>query len=139
MKRPEPVDEEYHFEGRAIVSETDLHGKITFANRKFCEISGYTATELIGEPHSIVRHPDMPRAAFEEMWRTIQSGQTWSGLVKNLRKDGLYYWVDTQITPEFNHNHEITGYIAARKPANRQDIEEVKATYKSMIEDEQQG
>jgi PAS domain S-box-containing protein len=139
MHRPEPIDKEYHFEGRAIVSETDVHGKITFANRKFCEISGYTVDELIGQPHSIIRHPDMPRAAFKQMWTTIQSGQIWNGLVKNLRKDGLYYWVDTQVSPEFDKDRNIIGYIAARKPANRENIEEATATYKKMIEDEQQG
>src|SRR3989338_395313 len=88
MGKPIPIDEEYLFDGRAIVSETDLHGVITFANRKFCEISGYSVDELIGQPHNIIRHPDMPKAAFALMWKTVQSGTLWHGLVKNLRKDG---------------------------------------------------
>ena len=122
MERPEVIDEEYIFEGRAIISQTDTKGVITFANRKFCEISGYTPAELTGQPHNIIRHPDMPKAAFAQMWETIQSGQSWHGIVKNLRKDGLYYWVETEISPVRDDNDEISGYIAARKPASRKNI-----------------
>jgi PAS domain S-box-containing protein len=136
MAQIDIIDKEYLFEGRAIVSETDLKGVITFANRKFCEISGYTAKELVGQPHNIIRHPDMPRAAFAEVWRTIQNGDTWHGLVKNLRKDGRYYWVETEIAPVRDDKGNITGYIAARKPAGRKDIEETAAIYRSMIENE---
>ena len=112
MNKPDVIDEEYHFEGRAIVSETDTEGLITFANRKFCEISGYEKDELIGQPHNIIRHPDMPKAAFAQMWKEIQAGHTWHGFVKNLRKDGLYYWVETEITPIFDtekKNHRLYG------------------------------
>jgi len=137
MQKPTPVDEEYLFDGRAIVSETDLKGVITFANRKFCEISGYTVNELIGEPHNIIRHPDMPKAAFAQMWQTIQSGALWHGLVKNLRKDGRYYWVDTEVTPIYDENGKVKGYMAARKPAARKNIEETAALYQKMIEQEQ--
>lgn len=137
MKQPIPIDEEYFFEGRAIVSETDLHGIITFANRKFCEISGYTVEELIGQPHNIIRHPDMPKAAFGQMWKTIQSGTLWHGLVKNLRKDGRYYWVDTEVSPTFDENGQLKGYMAARKPAARKNIEETAALYRKMLEQEQ--
>lgn len=137
MKKPAPVDEEYFFEGRAIVSETDLKGIITFANRKFCEISGYSVDELIGEPHNIIRHPDMPKAAFVQMWNTIQSGALWHGLVKNLRKDGKYYWVDTEVTPTYDENGNLKGYMAARKPASRKNVEETAALYRKMLELEQ--
>ncbi len=136
MERPIPIDEEYFFEGRAIVSETDLDGIITFANRRFCEISGYSADELVGQPHSIIRHPDMPRAAFEQVWKTIQSGTIWHGLVKNLRKDGKFYWVDTEISPMNDANGIVKGYMAARKPASRKNIEETAAMYKKMIDQE---
>ncbi len=139
MDRPEAVDEEYLYEGRVIISQTDLNGVITYANKKFCEISGYTADELVGTPHNIIRHPDMPKAAFAKMWETIQSGQVWNGLVKNLRKDGLYYWVDTEILPIKDENDEITGYIAARKSASRKDIKENEELYKKMIQAEAQG
>jgi len=136
MSHPTPVDEEFSFTGRVIISETDLKGVITFANRKFCEISGYSVDELIGKPHNIIRHPDMPRIAFKTMWETIQTGATWRGLVKNLRKDGLYYWVETEISPVRNDDSEIIGYIAARKPALRDDIEEATKEYKKLLESE---
>lgn len=136
MERPVAVDEEYFFEGRAIVSETDLEGVITFANRRFCEISGYTTSELVGQPHNIIRHPDMPKAAFAQVWRTIQSGTIWHGLVKNLRKDGKFYWVDTEVSPIYDNNGIVKGYMAARKPASRKNIEETTEIYKKMIEQE---
>jgi len=136
MERPVPLDEEYFFEGRAIVSETDLEGVITFANRKFCEISGYSAAELVGEPHNIIRHPDMPKAAFAQVWKTIEAGTIWHGLVKNLRKDGKYYWVDTEVSPMYDNNGKVKGYMAARKPASRKNIEETAEIYKKMIEQE---
>lgn len=133
MDRPNPVDEEYFFEGRAIVSETDLNGIITFANRRFCEISGYSVDELVGEPHNIIRHPDMPKAAFAQLWKTILSGTIWHGLVKNLRKDGKYYWVDTEVSPMYDENGTLKGYMAARKPASRKNIEETALLYQQMI------
>ncbi len=136
MERPVAVDEEYFFEGRAIVSETDLEGVITFANRRFCEISGYTSSELVGQPHNIIRHPDMPKAAFAQVWKTIQSGTIWHGLVKNLRKDGKFYWVDTEVSPIYDNNGIVKGYMAARKPASRKNIEETAEIYKKMIEQE---
>jgi len=134
MNRPTPIDEEYFFEGSAIISQTDLKGIITYANRAFSEVSGYSVEELIGKPHNILRHPDMPKVVFEKMWSTIQSGQAWNGLVKNLRKDGRYYWVDTEILPVRDNDGNITGYIAARKAASRKDIQENEETYKRMIE-----
>ncbi|MEN8302595.1 MAG: PAS domain-containing protein [Campylobacterota bacterium] len=132
--RVTPVDEEYIYVGDVIISQTDLKGVIVYANRMFCDTSGYRANELNGRPHSIIRHPDMPKAAFEKMWETIKSGQTWNGLVKNLRKDGLYYWVDTEILPLKDADDNVTGYIAARKPASRKNIEETKEIYARMLE-----
>ena len=136
MNHPTPIDEEFQFTGRVIISETDLKGIIVFANRKFCEISGYSADELVGQPHNIIRHPDMPKVAFAKMWETIQTGTTWRGLVKNLRKDGLYYWVETEISSVRNEHHETVGYIAARKPVSRANIEEVTIQYRKLIESE---
>ncbi len=136
MERPDAIDEEYIFEGRAIISQTDTKGVITFANRKFCEISGYSPAELIGQPHNIIRHPDMPKAAFAQMWERIQTDQSWHGIVKNLRKDGLYYWVETEISPVHDDEGNVTGYIAARKPASRKNIDEVSQVYKTMLDKE---
>lgn len=132
MAQVEPIDEEYEFTGRAIVSETDPKGVITYANRKFCEISGYEKAELIGQPHNIIRHPDMPKKAFEMMWDTIKSGAIWNGLVKNLRKDGRYYWVDTTITPITDDEGVIVQYAAARKPVSHAGIQEAEAQYEAL-------
>jgi aerotaxis receptor len=136
MSKVMPVNEEYTFEGSVIISQTDLDGVITFANRKFCEVSGYTAKELVGKPHNIIRHPEMPKIIFEKMWNTISTGHTWNGLVKNMRKDGQYYWVDTEILPILDENQKLTGYIASRKPASRKTIEENETTYRKMYEDQ---
>ncbi len=138
MNKVTLLDEEYLFEGRVIISQTDVKGIITFANRMFCEISGYSVDELKGKPHNIIRHPDMPKAAFEKMWETIKSGQVWNGLIKNRRKDGRYYWVDTEILPIYT-NDKITGYIAARKPASKKNIQETEKLYKKMLEIEVKG
>jgi len=136
MVRPTPIDEEYRFEKGLIISSTDLKGIITYANRKFCELSGYSRDELKGSHHNIVRHPDMPKAAFRNMWDTIRSGKEWAGIVKNLRKDGRYYWVHTYITPIFDNDGEAIGYSAARRPVSETEIRESAAAYKKMIETE---
>jgi aerotaxis receptor len=138
MKRPEPIDQEYLFDHTAIISETDTTGKITYANRKMVEISGYEKAELLGKPHSILRHPDMPKAIFKDMWTTIKSGKEWSGLVKNLRKDGLYYWVHQFIKPMFDDEGNIKGFIAARKIPPRSDVEKANETYLQMKKKEKE-
>lgn len=137
MSEVQFIDKEYAFDGNGvIISQTNLSGIITFANRKFCEVSGYKASELVGKNHNIIRHPDMPKAAFTKMWDKISSGQIWTGIVKNLRKDGLYYWVDTEIIPIYNEENNMSGYIAARKPAALKDVEEYEELYKKMSHDE---
>ena len=136
MEQVEVLDKEYLFQCRVIISETDLKGVITYANRKICEISGYTKEELVGKPHNIIRHPDMPKEAFEKVWSTIQGGQIWHGLVKNLRKDGQYYWVETEILPSKDADGNVTGYVAARKAASRKDVQETSEMYKKMKEKE---
>ena len=135
MTRPNPIDEEYVFEKGLIVSSTDLKGIITYANRKFCEISGYSKDELKGKNHNIVRHPDMPKAAFKELWETLQSGKEWTGIVKNLRKDGRYYWVYSHISPIFVEGEAI-GYTAARRPASTTEVEETIPVYEKLIQRE---
>jgi aerotaxis receptor len=137
MENREIIDEEVTFEAagvinRSIVSRTDLKGDITFANRAFCALSGYSKDELVGQPHSIVRHPDMPKIAFKEMWNTIQNNQKWHGFVKNLRKDGKYYWTEAFIEPFFDENGEKIGYIAARKPVGPKDKVEFERKYKEL-------
>ena len=139
MKRPTPIDEEVIFDGRSLISETDLTGKITFVNRKFVEMTGYSKEEAIGQPHSILRHPDMPKAAFEQMWKVIQSGKIWDGYVKNLRKDGKYYWVIVHIIPKKDDKGNIIGYMASRKVPDPSLLEATKAQYAKMLEEEKRS
>lgn len=124
MDKVVPKDEEYIFEGKVAISQTDLDGNITFVNRKFCEVSGYTADELMGSNHDIIRHPDVEEATFEKMWKTLNSGQVYNGMLKNLRKDGRYYWVDMEIAPIFNKQEQMTGFISVSKPSPRKNIQQ---------------
>ncbi|NBW37492.1 MAG: PAS domain S-box protein, partial [Cytophagia bacterium] len=97
-----------------ILSETDLHGTITFANDKFCEVSKYTREELIGKPQNIVRHPDMPKELFKLFWDTIRKGEVFKGIVKNKAKDGSHYWVDATIVPIKNAEGKVIKYVGSR-------------------------
>lgn len=135
MKRPEIIDEEVVFDGGRLISETDTTGKLLYVNRKFCEMSGYSKDEVIGKPHSLLRHPDMPKTAFKELWETIKAGEQWSGYVKNLRKDGRYYWVIVDIIPKRDDKGEIIGYMASRKVAD-DSFESTKEHYKKLLEAE---
>ena len=98
----------------SIVSKTDKKGKITYANDKFCTISGFSREELVGKPHNIVRHPDMPKVIFKDMWKTILANQAWSGIIKNKTKNGDFYIVEATINPILNHKGEIEEFIAIR-------------------------
>ncbi|SFZ97618.1 Aerotaxis sensor receptor protein [hydrothermal vent metagenome] len=135
MNRPTPIDEEFKFSDGLIVSSTDLKGIITYANRKFCSIAGYDKAELIGKNHNIIRHPDMPKAAFKELWDSIKANKDWTGIVKNLRKDGRYYWVYSHITP-ITKDGEVIGYSAARRPASENEIEEIVPVYEELLNKE---
>lgn len=97
-----------------IISRTDIHGIITSVSTAFCKISGYEPFELIGKSHNIIKHPEMPTEFFEELWKTIKSGDIWEGEVRNLRKDGSTYWVKTTIVPNFDNNGNITSFDALR-------------------------
>ncbi len=135
MNRPEVIDEEVKFDGGRLLSETDIKGKLLYVNRKFCEMSGYSKEEVLGKPHSILRHPDMPKTAFKELWKTIKNGDPWSGYVKNLRKDGRYYWVIVDIIPKKDEAGNIIGYMASRKVPD-ESFESTKARYEKLLEAE---
>ncbi|WP_281951229.1 PAS domain-containing protein [Nitrosophilus kaiyonis] len=137
IERADPVDIEVPFDGGVMITETDPAGIITYANRKFREMTGFTKEELIGSPHNINRHPDMPKAAFKQMWDTIKRGEYWEGYVKNIRKDGRYYWVIVWIKPKFDENGEIIGYIAGRKVPDRNMVKRIEEQYKKMKEQEE--
>jgi len=122
--------------GKLIVSRTDLEGIITHCNQSFVEMSGFPEEELLGQPHYILRHPDIPAAAFKDLWDTLARQEKWHGYVKNLRKDGAYYWVYATVIPNIR-NGEIVGYTSVRRKPSRKKIEECIPLYAKMIEEEQ--
>ncbi len=123
-----------------IVSKTDTKGNITYANDYFIEISGYSHEELIGKPHNIIRHPDMPRVLFKLMWQKITTGQNIMAIVKNQTKDGNYYWVVTDFEAKKNKlTNEIISYTAFRKAAPKDAINKITPIYKKLLELEKLG
>lgn len=114
-----------------LVSSTDEKGIIQFANDEFCQYAEYSLDELIGKPHNLVRHPDMPKAAFKDLWTTVQSGNKWRGFVKNKTKNGNFYWVFATVFP-FTSSDGVKGYISCRRKASRKEVEKYEALYKEM-------
>ena len=114
-----------------IVSETDEEGVITYANASFCKYAGYSLDELIGKPHNIVRHPDMPAAAFADLWKTLQSGKSWRGFVKNRAKNGSSYWVFSMVFPHTTLAGK-RGYISCRIKPTSDEIKKYGELYKGM-------
>jgi aerotaxis receptor len=114
-----------------IYSRTDLKGVITEANEAFCNVSGYTREEMVGQPHNMVRHPDMPEAAFKDMWADLKTGRPWRGIVKNRRKDGGFYWVVANVSP-VRENGQIVGYQSVRSRPSREEIEAATAAYEKI-------
>lgn len=132
MRNNQPVTgREYPFpHGKTVISYTNLKGQITRANDPFVELSGFTREELIGQPHNIVRHPDMPPEAFRDLWDTLKKGRPWSGLVKNRRKDGDHYWVRAYASPLADGS----GYVSVRVAASREEIEAAEKLYARMLQ-----
>ena len=130
---------EYAFPaGQALVSTIDLQGRILYCNPAFIEVSGYIREELLGQPHNMIRHPDMPEEAFRDMWQTIESGQPWSGLVKNRRKNGDHYWVMANVTPLLDGDRPV-GYMSVRTLPDRQQVSEAETLYARMREAASRG
>lgn len=118
-------------QGMLLTSTTDTLGNIISANEAFVEASGYGWAELVGQPHNILRHPDVPSAVFADLWETIKNRQPWSQIVKNRRKDGSHYWVEAT-TVAIVDNDQITGYLSVRRPASRQQIAEAEHAYRAI-------
>lgn len=112
-----------------IVSETDAKGTIIYANSDFCTIAGYKKEELIGQPHNMVRHEDMPKAAFEDLWNTVSSGNIWNGIVKNKTKDGSFYWVNATAYPSTDINGDRR-FISVRVKPTIDEINNAESLYK---------
>ena len=123
-------------EGELIVSRTDFTGKITYVNDTFAEISGYTPEELIGKHHNVIRHPDMPKSAFKTLWETLKRGEIWEGYVKNMRKDGGYYWVFAHISTVVK-NGEAVEYKSVREPVSKEKKREMQTLYDRLRAEEE--
>lgn len=119
-------------DGKLIVSTTDKNGLITHVNKAFVEMSGYTEDELIGAPHSILRHPDMPAVAFKDLWDTVNKGEHWQGYVKNLRKDGGYYWVKATVIPNIRQGN-VVSYTSVRRKPSRTKVNECIQLYPTLL------
>lgn len=125
-------------EGEIIISRTDLSGIITYANETFARISGYEAAELIGKPHNIVRHPDMPKSVFKNLWETLKRGESWQGYVKNKRKDNGYYWVHANISGVYK-NGELVEYKSLRSPIDEDTKIKMQNEYDALRKSEEKN
>lgn len=119
-----------------IISKTDLKGRITYGNRIFIEFSGYSEEELLGAPHNIIRHPDMPRGVFKLLWDTVGQGQEIFAYVKNMSKDGSFYWVLANVTPNRDLQGNIEGFFSARRKPSRPAVSAVSDLYRAMLDEE---
>ncbi|PXW14964.1 methyl-accepting chemotaxis protein [Paraburkholderia caballeronis] len=140
MRNNQPVSQqEYDYPAdQMLVSATDLKGRIQYCNPAFVSVSGYTKEELIGEPHNIIRHPDMPREAFADMWDTIRAGRPWTALVKNRRKNGDHYWVRANVTPVAERG-QVVGYLSVRVKPSRDEIRSAEGLYTKLREGRLRG
>ena len=135
MNKPKPIDKEIKIKpNKFLMSVTDLKGDILRVNDYFCEVCGYSKDELIGKPHNIVRHPDMPKAVFYIMWKYIQNGKNITAVVKNLAKDGRYYWVITDFEIRRNEKGEIDRYMAFRYSPSKKIVYQIEPLYKKLLE-----
>ncbi|WP_442770462.1 PAS domain-containing protein [Zoogloea ramigera] len=125
-----PIETPYPH-GKLIVSRTDTRGIMTQCNPSFVDMSGYGEAELIGQPHCLLRHPDMPAAAFRDLWETVQAGRQWHGYVKNLRKDGGHYWVYATVVPNVRDG-KIVGFTSVRREPSREKVAAAEAQYQEM-------
>ncbi len=138
--RIEPTNKEYLVpEDEFIVSKTDAKGRITYGNGTLLAATGYSEEELIGVQHNIVRHPDMPRAMFHLLWERIKNGKEYNGFVKNLRKDGGFYWVFTNVTPSVDAHGNLLGYYSVRRAVRRDALATIEPLYRDMVNAEQQA
>ncbi len=136
MRKPhvQPIEKETILkEEDFIISKTDLKSKILYGNQIFIQMSGYSEEELLGAPHNILRHPDMPRCAFKILYDYIQNGKEWFGFVKNLRKDGGYYWVFANISPTYDNNGNMIGYYSVRRKPRDGFKNIIEPLYKTLL------
>jgi PAS domain S-box-containing protein len=137
VRNLEPTGREVSFgTDEIIVSKTDTNGRITYANRVFLEVSGFVEAEVIGQPHSFIRHPDMPRCVFKMLWDSIQSGKEIFAYVVNMTKSGDHYWVLAHVTPTYDERGMVSGYHSMRRCPERSQTERVKSLYARLCAEE---
>lgn len=136
MKSPiTPTDNELFLpDDGQIISKTNENGLITYCNTLFIEFSGYDESELLGQPHNVIRHPDMPRAIFHLFWETLQKNQEFNGYIKNLCKDGSFYWVFANVTPSMSQDNQLLGYYSVRRKASDEQLSFIKDLYQDLKE-----
>jgi PAS domain S-box-containing protein len=138
--RPRPTDAEKTFaHDEILVSKTDVRGNITYGNELFVKLSGYTQEELLGQPHNMIRHPDMPKLIFKALWDTISQGKEINAYVVNLAKNGEYYWVYANVTPSFDREGNIIGYYSVRRQPNPAALKIIKPFYHELRKAEAVG
>ena len=128
MHRPIALDVEYAFNNN-LIYETDLSGIITYANQNFCEVSGFRKEELIGKNHFIFKHPDVPDEIYNNLWSTEKKLKQWFSVLKNIRRDGMYFWSDIHCTIKYDDNDKATGFLIVHKPTSKLNIEEESERY----------
>lgn len=134
------ANQELRFDSNTfIVSKTDLKGKLTYGNALFIELSGYLEKELLGQPHNILRHEDMPAVIFKLLWNRIKEGKEIFAYVKNKTKNGDYYWVFAHVTPSFNDARQITNYHSVRRTPSEKALEFIKPLYATLLQKERHG
>ncbi len=133
----QPTGRESPFgEAEIIVSKTDLKGRITYANEVFLRVSRYTAKDILGQPHSIIRHPDMPRCIFKLLWETLEAKSELFAYVLNMASDGDHYWVFAHVTPSFDANGTVIGYHSNRRKPNPAQIAKIAPLYRTLLDEE---
>jgi aerotaxis receptor len=140
MRVNEPVSQrEFEFpENATLMSTTDTQSHVTYANQAFIDVSGFSREEVSGQPHNLVRHPDMPREAFADMWATLKGGEPWTALVKNRRKNGDHYWVRANAVPVVREGRHV-GYMSVRTKASREEIQAAEQLYRDFREGQAGG
>ncbi|OIQ83597.1 aerotaxis receptor [mine drainage metagenome] len=123
-------------ESEIIVSKTDVAGRITYVNDVFQEVSGYGEAEVMGQPHSIIRHPDMPRCVFKLLWDVIQAGNEIFAYVNNRAKNGDHYWVLAHVTPSYDPGHQLIGYHSSRRSPRREAVARIQPIYDLLLQEE---
>jgi len=128
VHHPIALDVEYTF-NQNLIYEIDINGIITYANQNFCHVTGFRKEELIGKDHSIFKHPDVPQELYENLWSTKKRLKQWFSTLKNMRRDGMYFWSDIHCTVKYNNDNEISGFIVVHKPTSISNIEEETERY----------